>query len=236
MAAGAVNYFRWGNPADFAPYTHFCDNCTNKVSQLLFSELANVKRIPFGLVYYFFPVWVLHGSNGHLLFESAQMQLFEDIELPPSSFFLTDLLPIGFIALLTVAQWKRRAGGIPPERQWAAAVAAGLLVPCALMLTLIWMCYRYRMEFYPEIDFLALLGLYFTVTDKNLLTKFAGVRRWMTAALAVSILSSFMAITLYDLSNFGPSQEFLRSGVAQYYHQSVAEHYHNVMSRHFGVH
>jgi hypothetical protein len=234
-AVGTENYFRSGNPAHFAPFTRFCVNCTS-TPQMLFSKLANVHCIPFGLVYYFFPVWVLHGSNGHLLFESTQMRLFEDIELPPSSFFLTDLLPLCFIAFLAAALWKRRAGGLPPVRQWAAAIAAGLLAPCIFILALVWEAYRYRMEFYPEIDFLALLGLYFTVTDQAMLARFARLRRWMTAALAVSVLSSFMALALYDLSYMSPAQGSLRSGVVQFYSQSVAEHYHNVMSRHFGVH
>jgi len=235
-AAGTVNYCRWGSSFTFVRYSEFCEGCTDKVAQVLTSGLYDLKRIPFGLVYYFFPVWVLHGRNGELFFEKTQTQWFGGIEMPPSSFLLTDLLPLCFIAFLVMALWMRRGGGTPPVRQWAAAVAIGLLVPCALMLALVWMAYRYRMEFYPEIDFLALMGLYFTVTDRNLLTKFARLRRWMTAALAVSVVSSFMAVALYDISNFGPSQEFLRSGVVQFYSQSVAEHYHNVMSRHFGVH
>jgi hypothetical protein len=231
IAVATENYFRSGSPVHFAPFVRFCENCTS-TPQMLFSTLANIHCIPFGLVYYFFPVWVLHGSNGHLLFESTQMRLFEDIELPPGSFFLTDLLPLCFIAFLAFALWKRRAGGLSAARQWVVAIAAGLLAPCIFILALIWEAYRYRMEFYAEIDFLALLGLCFTVTDQAILARFARLRRWMSAALAVSILSSFMAITLYDLSNYlGPSQEFLRSGVVQYYSQSLAEHYHNVISR-----
>jgi hypothetical protein len=235
-AAGAVNYFRWGSPFTFVRYSGFCEGCSDKLTQVLTSGLYDFKRIPFGLVYYFFPVWVLHDKNGQLFFQNAQTQLVGGVEMPPSSFLLTDLLPLCFIAFLAVALWRRRGGGMSPMRQWAAAVAAGLLVPCMLMLTLIWMCYRYRMEFYPEIDFLALLGLYFIVTDKNLMTKFARVRRWMSVAVAVSILSSFIAITLYDLSYFGPSQESLRFGVVQFYSQSVVDHYHKVMSRHFPPH
>jgi hypothetical protein len=164
------------------------------------------------------------------------MRLFEDIELPPSSFFLTDLLPIGFIALLAAVVWKRRIGGLPPARQWAAALAVGLFTPCLLMLTLVWMAYRYRMEFYPEIDFMALLGLYFIVTDQVMLAKFARLRKWMVAALIVSVVSSFVTLALYDLSYFGPSQGFLRSGVVDFYSNAMADHYHKIMSRHFGVH
>ena len=139
------------------------------------------------------------------------MRLFQDIELPPSSFFLTDLLPLCFIAFLVAAIWKRRAGGLPLARQWAAAIAAAFSRPAYSYLRLSGRPHRYRMEFYPEIDFLALLGLYFTVTDRSLLARFARLRRWMTAALAVSILSSLIAIALYDLSELSPSQQFLRS-------------------------
>ena len=102
------------------------------------------------------------------------------------------------------------------------------------MFSLVWMAYRYRMEFYPEIDFLALLGLYFTVTDQAMLARFARLRKWMIGAPIVSVVSSFVALALYDMSHLGPSLEFVRSGVVDFYSDSIAENYHKIMSRHFG--
>lgn len=224
---GAVNYFRWGNPTTFVRYSEFCSSCSNDLRQVLLHSLYNFKRIPFGLIYYFFPVWVFHGSGGHLFMETTQTQALDCVELPPSSFFLTDLLPFSFIALSAAGLWRRRpAAGLSARR--LLAIAIGLFLPCLLMLSLTWMDYRYRMEFYPEIDFLALLGLYWTVTDEKMLATFARYRKLVVATLVVSIASSFVAVSLYDLSNFGPSEDTLRQGVVQFYSQSVAQHFHKV--------
>ena len=201
-ATGAVNYFRWGNPAVFANYDLYMERNSwpSFVSSLHTYGAFNLRRIPFGLAYYFLPVWVLHCPSGQLLFESTLTRLFGDIELPPSSFLLTDLLPLCFILLLAVAAWRRRGSRSRATGQWVLSVSLGLLAPCVLMLTLAWMIYRYRLEFYPEIDFLALLGLYFSVTDEAMLAKLSGFRRWLTAALTVSVFASFMALALFDLS------------------------------------
>jgi hypothetical protein len=43
----------------------------------------------------------LLGANG--LFDNTQTRLMIAAELPPSSFFLTDLLPIAFIVFLAMA-------------------------------------------------------------------------------------------------------------------------------------
>jgi hypothetical protein len=176
----------------------------------------NVRRIPFGLVYYFFPVWVLHNGSGHLFFDSFQARMFDAVELPPSSFFLTDLLPICFIAFLVYALKTGRSKVLQPVGRWLA-LAAGLVVPCFLMLAAIYMSYRYRMEFYPVMDLLAFLGLYAVVSDEALLAKFSRSWRWMLTATVVSVIASFAMLVLYELSEFGPSREFLQAGVIHYY-------------------
>ncbi len=232
---GLINYFRWGNPAAFVNYSQYCDRCSNDPEHLFLSALFNLERLPFGLIYYFFPVWVLHGSNGKLFMERTQTRLFDYVELPPSSFFLTDLLPLCFIALFAIALWRRRPVDQPFLRQ-VVAIGIGLLVPCLLMLTFVYVAYRFRMEFYPEIDFLAFLGLYFTVTDKAMLATFARFSRWIRAALAVSIVASFVTLMLYDLSFGGPAQTCLRDGVAHYYGQGAAQYYHRSMAHFFTTH
>jgi hypothetical protein len=159
------------------------------------------------------------------------------LPLPPSSFFLTDLLPIAFIVFLAMALWAARpifSGTLPrgaifvqctnslrSSRIFSSAqglaLATGLAVPCVLMLTAIHMSYRYRMEFYPEIDLLAFLGLYATVSDPALLVRFNRRRRWMLAAAIISIVSAFAAMVLYWLSSWGSSQPYLRNGLVHYY-------------------
>ncbi len=203
IVAGAVNYFRFDNPTTFANYNLYLDNqrFPGWLPRTQTYGSFNLHRVPFGLVYYFVPIWALHASNGQLLFAQTQARLFVRVEVPPSTFFLTDLLPLCFIVLLALALWKcRRAGGLSHVSQWAAALAIGLLAPCMLMLAYISVTYRYRMDFYPAIDFLAFLGLYATLTHEPMLAIFARYRNWMTAALVCSILSSFMALSLYDLA------------------------------------
>jgi hypothetical protein len=92
------------------------------------------------------------------------------------------------------------------------------------MLSFIWMDYRYRMEYYPEMDLLAFLGLYATVSDPALLARFNRCRRWMLAATMISIVSAFAVMFLYKLSNWGPSQQLLGDGVIRYYLRNASLH------------
>jgi hypothetical protein len=228
VVSGAVNYFRWGNPATFLNYDLYInrDAWPNFVSSLSSYGAFNLRRVPFGLIYYFVPVWVLHGRNGQLLFEDTQTRLFGDIELPPASFLLTDLIAFCFIALLVVGLRKRVAAIATPAGTWAALVGLGLLAPCLLMLSLDWLTYRYRVDFYPEFDFLALLGLYVTVTDEAMLKKFARLRSGFSVALAVSVLASVAALTLHDISDEGgaPPEEILNRGVVRYYKDTLHDY------------
>lgn len=218
IATGTVNYFRWGNPATFVNYKLHLMNSyyPDRPVRARLYGFFNVRRIPFGLLYYFLPIWLVHSGSGHLLFESFQGRLFDAVELPPSSFFLTDLLPICFIGFLLYALKTRRYKALQPVSRWLA-LAAGLIVPCVLMLAAIYMSYRYRMEFYPLIDLLAFLGLYAVVCDEALLASFSRWRGWLIAATVVSVVASFAMLVLYELSEFGPSREFLQGGIVHYY-------------------
>ena len=199
-ATAAVNYSRWGNPATFANYDDYIPCHLEPASCALFHGPGafNLERIPFGLVYYFFPLYLLRGSDGQYLFNETLTRLFKKAEPPPGAFLLTDLFALCFIIFLVVAVWKRRRGALPPADKWAAAVAVGLLAPCILMLTAVYLAYRYRMEFYPEIEFLVLLGLFFVVRDSAMLAIFARWRRWLMGLLVVGISASFLGSLTAD--------------------------------------
>ncbi len=218
IATGTVNYFRWGNPATFVNYKLHLMNgyYPDRPVRAQLYGFFNVRRIPFGLIYYFLPIWAFHNGSGHLFFESFQARMFDAVELPPGSFFLTDLLPICFIGFLVYAFKTGRSKVLLPASRWLA-IAAGLAVPCVLMLSAIYMSYRYRMEFYPLMDLLAFLGLYAVVSDEGLLAKFSRLRGWMVAATVVSVVTSFGMLVLYELSEFGPSREFLQGGIIHCY-------------------
>jgi len=244
VAAGTVNYHRWGRPWTFADWTLYIAYhlAPDRMQRVRLYGSFNLARIPFGLCYYFLPVWVLQGADGQLLFESAQTRLLDNVELPPSSPFLTDLLPIAIIVFLAMAlcsQRLSRSGSLPKggviarlTDHWRSfgifslaevvALAAGLAVPFVLMLTASSMTYRYRMEFYPEIDLLAFLSLYATVSNPTLLARFNRCRRWMLAATVVSIVSAFAAMLLYKISGPGTTEQYLHNGLVNYYRQSAS--------------
>ncbi len=212
-ATCTVNYFRWGNPLTFANLKLYIFNreYPDRLARESMYGMFNPIRIPYGLVYYFFPIWTVKTGSAHLLFDATQTRLFDVVELPPSSFLLTDLLPLCFILFLLTTLRRRHSRNLPPVAQWAA-IATGLLAPCVLMLTAISMTYRYRMEFYPEIDFLAFLGLYVILTDETIRVKFARYRVWMEMALIVSVAASFAALILYWMAPFGSAQWLLHRG------------------------
>ncbi len=257
VAVGTVNYYRWGRPTTFADYSFYIFNqqYPDRMIRTKLYGLFNLIRIPFGLGYYFLPLWSLQGGGGGLLFENTQTRLMDAVELPPSSFFLTDLLPIAFIVFAGIALWSRRSMLSPVTRKGATpltqnsllpfqplslarglAVAVGLFMPCILMLTAISMNYRYRMEFYPAIDFLSFLALYLTASNPALLARFNRYRGWMIGATAVSIVLAFVVLVLYKFSDLGPSQLHLRNGLVDYYQhtygwQSVLKVFHHILRR-----
>jgi hypothetical protein len=124
---------------------------------------------------------------------------------------LTDLLPIVFIVFLT-ASILRPQSLRPISLRQLLALAAGLAVPCVLMLTAIYIAYRYRMDFYPEIDLLAFLGFYAATSSMGALAVLQRYRSWTTAATLVSIISAQDALLLYKHSQGGPSQLILHQG------------------------
>lgn len=236
-ATGAVNYFRWGNPATFANYyIYICRYCVGDwVPMMQRYGLFNLRRIPFSLMYFFFPVWTIRGSDGHFFLEGTQQRLFHTVELPPSSFFLTDLLPLCFIVLLLIAV-RRRDFRHSPHSMQAAAIALGLLAPCVLIMSAISIAYRYKMEFYPEFDFLAFLGLYLTVTNPANLERFARFRKWIAAALVLSIAGSVAGLTLLNLGTSAGTEREVTDGIVNYYRQAAAEKYHRLRAHYFATH
>jgi hypothetical protein len=216
--AGIVNYGRWGNPLTFADHRLYIGNqyFPDRFDRLQHYGYFNIRRVPLGLLYFFFPIWAFHAPSGELFFQSTQLRLFDSIELPPSSFFLTDLVAFVFIGMLVPAV-KDRAKFLSARVVQALAISLGIGVPCLLLLTSYNMAHRYRMDFYPEIEFLALLGLYATLTSPALSQRLIRWRSWLIAGLVISVTTSFAVYLLYELSLLGPSGLWLRKGVLYYY-------------------
>lgn len=243
--SGMVNTFRWGNPFTFANWDIYLGWAPwpNMSDWWLSPELTivhqfgtfNIIRIPFNFIYYFCPVWALHTTTVEEVLSTYWAgQTIAQVEMPPSSFLLTDLFAFCFIALLAIALWKRRSRGSSSAGRWAAAVAIGLLIPCMLMLTAMWVAYRYRSEFYPEIQFLAFLGLFFTVTDERMQALVRRMRRWIGTVLLVSVAFSFLELFLIDTGQ-SLARPIGGMGLVKYYIQTTEDHLHKIFSVHPGT-
>lgn len=214
--AAFINFERFGNVATFANYSIYNYNklFPDRIARTAAYGLFNIARLPFGLVYYFFPVWVIHGSDHHLILGTMRDRLIDSAELPPGSFLLSDpfLMVLGLVG--AAATWKQRFAGLS-ERTLVAVIAGGLAIPALLMLTAISMCFRYRLDFYPLLEFLAFVGLAtYRSTDQPPLW---ASRRLLLSLLCVSIVGSHLEMALYRLSDLGPAQRLLADGIERYY-------------------
>jgi hypothetical protein len=224
--AGLVNYRRWGNPLVFADYHYYLLNpiFPDQLPRMEAYGLFNLVRAPFGLVYYFFPIWILLRPDGHLLFEEQQWRLLHGAELPPSSFLLTD--PLLLLLLLYAARallGPRRGGGV--DRSHALALALGLAVPCVLMLSAISMSFRYRIEFYPLLELGAFLGFLLLCRQPPAPAASRRIRTLAVALAGIGILGSHAMMILYRISDPGSSIAQMRRGVITYYMEQSQSHW-----------
>ena len=215
--AAFVNFQRFGNIATFADYSIYNYNklFPDRVARTAAYGLFNIARLPFGTIYYFFPVWAFQGSNHQLLLGTIRDRLIDAAELPPGSFLLSDpfLLVLGLGGVTTMLKRGLVAFN---ARALVTAIAGGLVVPALLMLTAISMCFRYRQDFYPLFEFLAFLGVA-TYGATGGIARWAS-RRVLLVLLLVSIVASHLEMALYRLSDLGPAQHFItRAGVVHYY-------------------
>jgi hypothetical protein len=144
------------------------------------------------------------------------------MELPPSSFFLTDPL---LMLLMLYAGWAilRPHSGILTRRVHALAIAGGLAAPWLLMLCALSMNFRYRMDFYPLIEFGAFLG--FMMLCRNSWAAMAprSLRVAAVVSMGFGVAASHVILVLYRVSHFGSPVALLCQGVFAYYVQQILE-------------
>ena len=93
------------------------------------------------------------------------------------------------------------------------AISAGLAVPIGLMLTAISMSYRYRMEFYPLLEFAGLLAI-----PRLSAAGFGpGFRKIAIAATVIGIVGAHAELLLYKVSPYGPGEWNLQNGIVELY-------------------
>lgn len=205
-----VNIGRWGNPLTFADFGAYLGNHDqpDRLARMHAYGLFNWERFPLGLVYYFVPIWVLPGADGQLLLAAFRHRLIDSAELPPGSILLTAALPIAALLLAS----HRSLGRLLPSAP-ALAIAAGLSVPIGLMLTAISMNYRYRMEFYPLLEFAGLLA----IPRLSAAGLGPGFRKIAIALTVLGIVAAHAELVLYKLSPYGPGENNLQNGIVELY-------------------
>ncbi len=216
-----VNYQRWGNPLTFVDIhlqIFYKNGLPERIAVVDHYGEFNPIRLWYGLIYYFIPVWILRGTDGTLLFEGIQRRIIDLVELPPSSFFISDPLLLGLAAVGLFLAWRRRSRpGI--DLLDFGFVAGALVLPPLLILMAMSMTFRYRGEFYPIFEFLACAGYFFACSRPSPHLEPSGLTKAMILeGCALSIVAAHFWLLLYDLSAFGfASHEMRGRSILEYY-------------------
>ncbi len=93
VICGVVNYERWGSPLTFQDYKYYNSMLPDDPALTVVANYGyfNLRRLWFGLSYFFLPIWTIIGSDGHFLFRATQDRILYIVELPPATFFASDL-------------------------------------------------------------------------------------------------------------------------------------------------
>jgi hypothetical protein len=223
VICGYINYARWGSPLTFQDYRYYDILPVNDPTfdVLINHGYFNVRRIPFALSYFFLPVWTIIGSDGHFLFRALQDRLYYTVEAPPATFFASDLLLCSLCVLGVAWLSRQRPDGV--DRGAARMIAVCLLIPGVLILMAIAVTFRYRMEFYPFFEFLALFGLF------GLRAKITACPRLFTsvcaAMLAISTVSAHGFLLAYKIAPWGDSAVIEKLGWTAAYHKYILMKY-----------
>jgi hypothetical protein len=215
MLTAFVNYERTGNPLVFADYHRYLFYIRHFPDRQVILEQYGVfsfERVPFAVIYYFAPIWVLRRADGQQLFHEHETRLFNSVELPPSSFLLTDTLLLVLVAYAIWSLATRRK--LPIDGPVAVAVALGLGLSSLLILSFDVLSFRYRIDFHPFMEFGAFLGAALMLRSPVLDRTF--MRGALLGASAIGILASNAELILYRASSFGSFADF-KPGVVYFY-------------------
>jgi hypothetical protein len=205
--SGIVNYQRWGEPLAFTgdPRSHIVFiRHPYLLARLEAYGNFNIQRLWYGILYYFFPIWTIVRPDGEFLFSRFETRVFDGVELPPSSFLLSDplLLVLGGAYLLRL---PRLASERLLDLGAVAALMIGFAIPVFLVQIFMTMAFRYRMEFYPLLEFSAFMGFYalcvnprqFSPSSRN------GLSAILIASAGIGIIYCHLLLFLYKISEGG---------------------------------
>jgi hypothetical protein len=207
MLTGSVNYARWGNPLTFMPLQYQTLMAKGRPDRPLRLErygAVNLRRVPFSLQYYFAPIWALNAPSGKLLLQSQQQELYDGVEFPPGSIFLSDTL---FCILAAIGLWTLAVGAdslVDPPLAKAALI--GLTAGPCVMLAATYLAFRYRLEFYPALNFAAYIGLKKLVGRERALPK--PMLPIFGFASVSAMIVAFLTLLSYALLGARPATDF----------------------------
>jgi hypothetical protein len=202
--SGIVNYGRWGDPLKFTGDPHSYIGffaAPGRLARLETYSIFNLQRLWYALLYYFLPIWTIVRPDGQFLFSEFEIRMLRGVETPPSSFLLSDplLLVLGGAFLLRLPQLAREhlldLGAV-------AALTIGFLIPVFLILTYIYMAFRYRLELYPLLEFAAFLGFYAICVNPGQFSALSHSKLslMLIASAGLGIVYSHFALFLHKIS------------------------------------
>lgn len=218
-----INFVRFGSPLTVLdPQNQIGYKLFNNLHALsMFKEHGQfeISRIWFGLLYYFFPIWFMTDGHGKHLFSNFRYDHLDAVELPPSSFFVSDPIII-FLSAIGLAYFYRAYRNRNSQDILPIFVFLALMIPAILIMCGWTFAFRYRIEFYPMFYFLAFVGLRW-VLDSDFDPKHARLVRYaVVAGVPISMAVSIILVMTYYLSPFGNSDLLSGQGwVSGYYHQ-----------------
>ena len=151
-----VNYGRWGNPFVFMDM-HFNPIMMESGRIAVIDRYGefDLRRIPFSVIYFFFPITLFAAYP----YDHFPFRYYDGVEPPLGSFLLSDPATLLLAVTFFLALIRNR---VPAEldRRHVGALLIGLLAPVFLILTYFFLAFRFRGEFYPLLEFAAILGFY----------------------------------------------------------------------------
>jgi hypothetical protein len=224
VATGFVNYMRWGHPFEFMdPHNDLSySEASNPgaIARIDRYGTFNFIRIGYGLLYYFLPLWMIRQSDGTLLFSEFHRRTIDMVELPPSSFFITDPIWLAlaiYMLVCLVRSWRSVKSPLA-----VTLLGFCLAIPGAGMLLYMAYAVRYRVDFYPAIMFLAFLGLHRFLTRESKAALPTRAVAWAWPLATMSVLSAPVLLVLYYASPFGNVGDFAHDGWIKAYLQHIS--------------